>query len=154
MENRNQWVKSKVRTGWILLAIGLVVIVAGIIAERQFTSSPYNLRILTGVGIVFAGLGIANLVRYAVLLRDGQSARRIKADEQDERNTLIRLRAGNRAYLVSAALIYAGLMWASFASNGDLPDLSGDVLWFFLAACVVLPFGMYAVSMIQDQKRM
>lgn len=154
MENRNQWVKSKVRTGWILLAIGLVVIVAGIIAERQFTSSPYNLRILTGVGIVFAGLGIANLVRYAVLLRDGQSARRIKADEQDERNTLIRLRAGNRAYLVSAALIYAGLMWASFASNGDLPDLSGDVLWFFLAACVVLPFGVYAVSMIQDQKRM
>lgn len=154
MEKRNDWVKSKVRTGWTLLGIGLVVMVGEIIAERQFASSPYNLRILTGLGIVFAGLGVANLVRYAALLRDGQNARRIKAEEQDERNLLIRLRAGNRAYLTSAALIYAGLMWASFASNGDLPDLSGDVLWFFLAGCVILPFGVYAVSIIQDQKRM
>ncbi len=57
MENRNQWVKTKVRTGWMLLAIGLVVIVGGIVAERQFAGSPYNLRILTGVGYRLCRVG-------------------------------------------------------------------------------------------------
>jgi hypothetical protein len=74
------------------------------------------------------------------------------AEERDERSLMIRNQAGNRAYWVSAALVYLGLMWASFAANGDLPELSNDLLWYYLAAGFVIPFGVYAVSIVIDQR--
>ena len=37
---------------------------------------------------------------------------------------MIRARAGNRAYWVSTVIVYAGLMWVSFAASGSLPALS------------------------------
>ena len=43
-------------------------------------------------------------------------------------------------------------MWVSFAGNGSLPMLSDDALWFALAAVVVIPFGVYAVSLAYDQQ--
>lgn len=43
-------------------------------------------------------------------------------------------------------------MWASFAANGSLPPLAGDALWFFLAACVLVPFGVYVASILIDQR--
>jgi hypothetical protein len=64
----------------------------------------------------------------------------------------MRARAGNRAYCVSAALAYAGLMWVSFAESEGLTTMSANALWYFLAAVVVLPFVIYATSLIYDQK--
>ena len=91
-------------------------------------------------------------MRYRAALKDEQSARRLNVEERDERTVLIRARAGNRAYWVSAALIYIGLMWASFAANGGLPPLTGNTLWFFLAAAVLFPFGVYVASILFDQR--
>jgi hypothetical protein len=48
-------------------------------------------------------------------------------------------------------MAYAVLMWVSFTVRGSLPELSPDALWFFLAAVVVVPFGVYAASLIYDQ---
>jgi hypothetical protein len=106
-----------------------------------------------GLGILLIGIGIANLVRYRVALKDVPSARRLTAEEKDERSVLIRVRAGNKAYWVSAALIYGGLMWESFAANDKLPAITGDPLWFFLAAGVLIPFGVYITSILIDQQR-
>jgi len=152
MNNRTQWIATRVRWGWILLVAGVIVAGVGFLLERAYASLPYNLRIITGLGILMAGVGISYLVRYTAALKDEQSARRLSAEERDERTVLIRTRAGNRAYWASALMIYCGLMWASFAANGGLPELSGDTLWYFLAACVLVPFGVYIASLLIDQR--
>jgi hypothetical protein len=90
-------------------------------------------------------------VRYQAALKDSASARRLTVAELDERSVKIRTLSGYRAYWVSTGLVYTGLMWASFAANGSLPDLSGDVLWYFLAAGVVIPFGVYITSVMIEQ---
>jgi hypothetical protein len=138
--------------GWIFLSAGALVTAAGIFAELQSTDRPYNLRIITGLGILLVGAGVGYLVRYRAALKDEQSARRLTIEERDERTVLIRIRAGNRAYWASAAFIYIGLMWASFAANGSLPALTGDALWFFLTTSVIIPFGVYVTSILVDQR--
>ena len=154
MDNQIKWISTRIRMGWIFLAAGAFVSVVGIFFELQYAYLPYNFRIITGLGILLAGIGVGYLVRYRAALKDEQSARRLRVEEWDERTVLIRARAGNRAYWISTALIYIGLMWASFASNGDLPALSGDALWYFLAAGVVIPFGVYIASILVDQRNL
>jgi hypothetical protein len=152
MDNRMKWVSAKIRTGWIFLATGAFMAVLGRFIEHRYSYLPYNLRIITGLGILLAGIGVGYLVRYWAALKDEQSAKRLTVEEWDERTVLIRTRAGNRAYWVSIVLIYTGLMWASFAANGGLPELNGDVLWYFLAAGVLVPFGVYIASILIDQQ--
>jgi hypothetical protein len=154
MVNRTKWIKSKIYIGRMLLALGILVAVAGIITELQYADQPYNFRIVTGLGILFIGIGIGNLIRYGTALKNEQSARRLIVEEADERTVLIRTRAGNRAYWVSAVFIYIGLMWASFAVNGDLPALAGNTLWYFLAAGVLVPFGVYMLSFLIDSRNL
>ena len=81
-----------------------------------------------------AGLGVSQVLRYRPALRDEASARRIAVEERDERSVQIRTRAGNRAWIVSAVWVWIALMWVSFASNGDVPPLAGDLLWWYLVA--------------------
>ena len=152
MDNRKQWVLSRIRLGIFSLVVGLLVIFVGIWLELALSYLPYDARIITGLGILLAGLGIGLLVRYGAALRDNQAALRLSVEERDERTVQIRQRAGNRAYWVSTALVYLGLMWASFASNGALPDLVGDALWYFLAAGVLIPFGVYIASILLDER--
>jgi hypothetical protein len=154
MDNRKKWIASKVRRGGMFLAAGIFVGMFGILIKLQFAFLPYNFRIITGLGILLAGIGVGYLVRYGAALKDEQSARRLIVEEQDERTVLIRARAGNRAFWVSTGLIYTGLMWVSFAANGSLPALSGDTLWSFLAACVLVPFGVYVASILIDQRKL
>jgi len=152
MDQRNKWIANQVRLGWLFLGGGLVVGLMGILLERQAAPGPFNSRLLTGLGILLLGIGAGYLVRYRAALKDSAAARRLVAEERDERSLLIRAQAGNRAYWISAGLFYLGLMWASFAANGSLPALGGDVLWYFLAAGVLLPFGVYLASVLSDER--
>ena len=152
MQKPGNWVSSKVRFGWILLAVGLVILIAGILIEFRLGSETFNYRIITGVGIAITAAAIASLIRYKALVKNEQEARRMRAAALDERVVLIRRQAGNRAFFVSMVMTYAGLMWASFASNGGLPELGGDTLWYFLAACVVIPFMVYVISIVVENQ--
>jgi hypothetical protein len=153
MDNRKNWIVNKIKLGWIFLTAGILLGAAGILLGRINTTLPYNFGIITGLGIFLAGIGINNLVLYRKALNNEQVARQLTVAERDERTILIRSRAGNRAYWVSAALVYAGLMWESFAANGNLPAMIGNSLWYFLAAAVLIPFGVYAGSIMIDQQR-
>lgn len=153
MDNRTRWIAARVTLGWIYLAAGVVVALVGIFAEVNFSYATFNFRLITGMGILLSGVGVGYLVRYRAALKDERSRRRLTAEERDERTILIRNRAGNRAYIVSAVLVYTGLMWTSFAASGSLPALTGDALWFFLAACVLIPFSAYVASILIDQKK-
>jgi len=151
MSNQMNWINRQIRLGWVFLAGGLVVAVAGILLPRLVGDLSIDERIITGVGILLLGIGTAYLTHYGAARRDSQAARRMIAEEHDERMQILRAQAGNRSYWVSAVMAYAGLMWVSFVENGSLPPLSADALWYFLAAVVVLPFGIYAASLMYDQ---
>jgi hypothetical protein len=152
MDNRKKWITIRIRRGWTFLAAGALVMILGIFNELMYSSLSYDPRIVTALGILFAGIGIGYLVRYRTALKDTRFAKHLIVEEQDERSILIRARAGNRAYLVSLALAFTGLMWVSFAGNRSLPELGGDALWYFLAAVVVIPFVIYVVSTIMDER--
>jgi ABC-type uncharacterized transport system permease subunit len=152
MSNSTKWINRQVRLGWLLLAAGSIVGLFGIALPGVAGDLPFNEKIITGVGILLIGVGISYLVRYAAARREPQVARRMASDELDERIQLLRGRAGNRAYWVSAGLAYAGLMWLSFAENGGLPMPTLDGIWYFLVALIVVPFIVYAASLVYDQQ--
>ncbi len=152
MNNQTKWISNRIQIGRITLAVGVIVAILGIIAESRFSDLSFNFRIITGLGILIIGIGVSILIRYGAAVKDEQSARRLNVEERDERTVLIRTRAGNKAYWVSAALIYIGLMWESSASFSNLPVLAGDTLWFFLAASTLIPFGVYIISFLMDQR--
>jgi hypothetical protein len=114
----------------------------------------FDPRVVTGLGIFVVGLGVATLLRGGLPNPSSASSRRFGIEDLDERNVAIRRLAGNRAFIASAVMIYALLMWVSFASNGQLPALSPDALWYALAASCVAPAAVYLVSLIHAQRSM
>ena len=152
MTERTNWLRTRTRIGWLLLSAGLAILAASLVAARLNPNAGFNFNILGGAGIAVGGLGLAYLVRYGLAVRNEAVARRVVVEERDERGVTIRQRAGSRAYWVSALLVYVGLMWSSFAANGQLPALEGDVLWDFLALAVLVPFGVYGVSVVLDER--
>ncbi len=154
MSNQTNLMRTKVTWGLFYLAAGLIVAVAGVLLPLLLGDLGFNERIITAVGILLVGIGVANLVQYATMRRDPKAARQMAIEKGDERLALIRGRAGHRAFWVSTALAYALLMWLSFASSGSLPVLSPDALWFCLAAVVVVPFIVYASGIVYEQNRL
>jgi drug/metabolite transporter (DMT)-like permease len=143
----------RVRAGWLLLATGILVFAASLVLARANPDFPWNLRILGGIGIAVGATGAGTLLRYRPAMSNEELARRLVVAELDERGVLIRRRAGERAYWASAILVFVGLMWASFASHGDLPALEGDLLWNCLVIALVVPFAVYIGSVIVDERR-
>jgi hypothetical protein len=153
VNDRTTWLRTRVRAGWLLLACGIVAFAASLLLARANPDFHWNLRILGGVGMVIGAIGGAMIVRYRGALSNEDVARRLIVEERDERSVLIRQRAGQRAYWVSALLVFIGLMWASFGSNGDLPALQGDGLWNYLAIALLVPGFVYIGSAILDEHR-
>jgi len=151
MTDSRKWIANRVRLGWVLLAAGAL---AGYFARWATSAgSPYNLRIVIGIsGLMMAG-GVGLLMRFHAGLKDEATARRLMTDAHDERTVSIRMRAGNRAFWASTGLVFAGLMWVSYATKGGLPQLDADTLWYFLAAAMIIPFGVYIGSLVMDESR-
>jgi hypothetical protein len=137
---------------WLVLIAGVVLLLGGAIAEVVLAGAAYSPRPITGVGIMLTAIGAVQVLRYSRASRSESAAARVSAEERDERTVQIKRAAGNRAYLASAALVYAGLMWVSLASNGLVPAMGDEVLWWFLAAAVVVPGAIYVVSMVRDER--
>ncbi len=152
MTERTQWLRWRARLGWLLLAGGLVLLAGSLVATATNPNATFNFRIVGGLGIFIAGLGLAFAVRYGGALRSEAAARRVMVEERDERSVLIRQRAASRAYWTSAVLVFGGLMWSSFAANGQLPQLEGDGLWNYLVAATVVPLAVYMGSVVLDER--
>jgi hypothetical protein len=153
MNERTAWMAKRVRLGWGLIVVGVALLVAGGILGALNAGSGWNYNIIGGLGILAAGLGVSQVLRYRPALRDEASARRIAVEERDERSVQIRTRAGNRAWIVSTVWVWIALMWVSFASNGDVPALAGDLLWWYLVAAFLVPFAVYGGSIMIDERR-
>lgn len=146
MNKRMKWITARIKYGWFIVTAGVLVGLTGIVLELFAAAPPFRPSLITGLGILFIGIGVGMVVRYRSALRDEDAARRLTVEEMDERTVMIRNQAAYRAFWVSMVMIYIGLMWVSF--EGSLPPLSADVLWFFLAGCLVVSFGVYVVSYI------
>jgi len=149
MTDPRKWIATRVRLGWALLAAGSL---ASYFARWATSATPYNFRIIIALGSLLMASGLYFIVRFRAGLKDEASARRIMANVRDERTVMIRMRAGNRAFWMSSVLVYAGLMWTSYAAKGELPVLSQDALWNFLAAAVVVPFAVYIGSILIEER--
>ncbi|HEY9088169.1 MAG TPA: hypothetical protein VIO36_08380 [Anaerolineaceae bacterium] len=149
MRNSTKWIESKQRRALILLGAGALLFAAGGALQRWVTGLPFDARIIGGLGILLLGVGLAQYLTYRIVRGDEKAAARKRSEELDERRVMVRNQAGNRAFWVSLVMGYAGLMWASFASNDQLPALEGNTLWFFLVALVVIPFGVYLASYVR-----
>jgi hypothetical protein len=153
MNERTAWIANRVRLGWGLIVLGVALLVAGGALGALNAGSGWNYNIIGGLGILAAAFGAGLVLRYRPALHDEASARRIAVEERDERSVQIRTRAGNRAWIVSAVFVWIALMWVSFASNGGVPALAGDLLWWYLAVAFVVPFAVYAGSITLDERR-
>lgn len=153
MHDELAWIRRRVRLGWLLLAIGASVVVVATILSVADLVPGWDVRVVGGLGILLAGLGLALVIRYRSALGDDAAARRAIVEERDERTVQIRTRAGYRAWIVSAVFLWIGLMWASLAGSTNLPVLAGDLLWWFLAVGFAVPFVIYAGSVTLDERR-
>lgn len=151
MTDQQGYIQSRMRLGWGLMASGAVLLAAGLVLQH-IIQVDFNARIISGVGIFIAGMGLAQILRYGAVRKDRQAAARLVNVERDERDSLIRAQAGNRGFWVALVMTYILLMWLSFASSGSLPVPNLDTLWFYLAAAVIVPFLIYVVSIVYDQK--
>lgn len=152
MKSDRNWIRTRIDLGRALLILGLIVSGVGVVLQWRFSVQPINFRIVTGLGILLIGIGLSTLARYRSVLKDERAARRLEAEAHDERSLYIRGRAGFRAFWVTIAFNNVGLMWSSFANQGGVPALEGDVLWFFLAAATVVPFLVYIISLVMDEQ--
>jgi ABC-type uncharacterized transport system permease subunit len=150
MGDNEEWIEKKIRHGWILVAGGCLLAVAGVLFGWTPGDLPFNPRIITGLGILLLAPGLAHLVKYRLARGDRKRIRRLSAEERDERLTFIRDRAGYRAYWASATLAYTVLMWLSFAESGSLPPISTDVMWYVMAGVVIVPLAVYIGSYASD----
>jgi hypothetical protein len=146
------WLRTRVRAGWLILAVAIVLFAASIALQLANPDSTFNYRILGGASIAAGAGGIGLLARYWPAMRTEDAARRVVAEARDERKLEIRRRAGNRAWWTASVLIWLGLMWASFPANSGLPKLEGDRIWDFLAAAYVIPFAIYAGSITLGER--
>lgn len=154
MNDQTKWLNQKIRTGWFFISLGILFVLVGVYFEINFPYIPYNVSIITGLGILWLGIGIGLIVRYMAGKKGDQSAKRLMAEELDERNQLIRYRAGYRGFWVAIILVYIILMWLSMAANGSLPPIGKELLWYLQVVCVVIPFGVYLTSVLIGQKKL
>jgi hypothetical protein len=153
MDEQRTWIRGRVMTGRVLVAVGVAIFAASLVLRALDAFQGWNVGIAGGLGILAIGVGVGLIVQYRSALNDDAAAHRIIVAERDERVVGIRTRAGNRAWVVSAVITWLGLMWASFAASGNLPDLTGDVLWWFLVVGLAVPFVVYAGSITVEQYR-
>jgi hypothetical protein len=153
MDERLAWIVGRVRLGWISVGLGIGLVGMSVVLGAVNPGTGMDHNALGGLGILAIGFGVGWVVRYRPALRDEASARRIAVEERDERSVQFRTRAGNRAWIVSAFLVWIALMWSSLAGSGNLPALSGDLLWWYLVIALGVPFGVYVVSITLDEQR-
>jgi len=151
MNKKTDWFVRKKRNALLFMVSGLIVTFSGILFEVFHVSLGFDARLITGSGFLVFGVSFSNWLQYLSAIKDPKTAKREYLAQMDEREIFIRSTAGNRAFWISIVCTYSLLMWESLSSNGSVPQLSDNTLWYWLAAAVVIPFITYIVGIIQGE---
>lgn len=111
---------------YILLAAGLLAVVAGIVlllgvrdAQGFWQVLPY---LCIGVGSGFFGQGMGSVISMHKMVRDPEAARRLQIEKQDERNIAVTNRAKAKAF-DTMIYTFAALLLAFTAMGAPVPVL-------------------------------
>ncbi|GEM_PF-1818439 len=154
MQNKPTNVNRQIILGWLLLGIGGVCFLIGV---AFFEIPRLNIipatKLVSGLGILIAGLGVGQLVKYAPARVSAQTAKRIMIEDQDERLQTIRLRAGNKAFEITSAVSCIGLIvYSSLNVQGESASLY-DGMWYYLVFLFLLSVGVYGISLARYQNK-
>lgn len=94
---------------WIISLLGLAAVVAGFILARMGAGSAPLPYVLLGVGCGAFGWGAGELLKRRAVEGDPEIEKRLRIEQQDERNRTIADRAKARAY-DAALYIFSALM--------------------------------------------
>jgi len=150
-KRQKKWVKRQLTYAIVFFIIGVLALSIGAVIEIANKDIGVDDRLITASGILFLGISLSSWLRYFAGRKDNGAAARLINDETDERLLLMRAHAGKRGFWYSISITYLLLLWESFSSNGQLPALSDDARWYWLAWAVVVPLIVYISSILYDQ---
>lgn len=102
--------------GILLLALGLILLKTGAMAEGALRALPY---ICIGLGCGIFGQGMGNIIGARALKNDPDRMKQIEVEQKDERNVAIANRAKAKAY--DMMIFVFGALLVTFAlMNVDL----------------------------------
>jgi hypothetical protein len=140
----------RLNAGVLALVGGILLFAVGLVLRLTFPGTIADTRLIEGLGIFLAGLGIIPLIRAASARRDPAAARRTMLNENDERALELRHRAGYIAFLFSSAVCAVFLIVYS-ALTRDIPGF--DPIWAGLVFITVSPMIVYAVTTIWLERK-
>jgi ABC-type tungstate transport system substrate-binding protein len=109
----------------------------------------YTPRIAVALGILVVGWALAILIRFGIARRNAGSMKRAMIEETDERQLLIRSRAGYDAFTLSIPTTAIGLILYSAISR-DLPQ--PDPFWYYMIFMTLLPIVIYVFRTLKYAK--
>lgn len=151
MDSKLNEFEKKLRLAWVLVIAGVLLFVTGEILRASLPAMLFNFKLFSAVGILAFGFGVGNVVRGLTVRNDPQAARRLQIAESDERTRAIQQRAGNAAFLVSFVLNSLVLLVYSGITVVGRPDF--DLLWWVLAALVLVPSIYYVVILVRLEQK-
>lgn len=128
--------------GWIMLTGGVILFAAGVLLRSLIPGTIADSRLLEGIGIFAASVGMIPVVQDLIARRDPVAARRNRLAESDERAIALRNQAAYPAFIVSIVLTSLVLIAYSAMTRGQ----SGfDFLWVALAGLVIIPIVVFVL---------
>lgn len=147
MEHKLKKSNSELIKAGLMLGVGIVFFVAGLFTFNNPTFIPY-LHLIQGIGLFLVVMGAWSLFQYWRYQKDPGAQKRARIEGTDERRLWIQYRSGNNAFKAGVSMTYLALLFAGATEK----DLSSDLVWWVLAANVVVTLMVYAVSLIQYEK--
>jgi len=141
MSNMQVLINRKIRQGWVMLGLGLMLLAVGVGMRFFAAGGVIQPRWVEALGIFLFAMGGAYLVRYETARRNPQTARQNLIDDIDERSVALRHQAGYAAFIASSGLAIAGLMVYSLLTQGQ----GWDWLWLWMAALFIVPVLVYTL---------
>lgn len=133
---------KKVRMDFIFTAIGMILLVTGLLLAKTFANSQGFMLVLPyiffGIGCGIFGHGMGNIISRKVLKNNPEIQKQLKIDKTDERNIAIANRAKAKAY--DMIIFVFGALMLTFALRGV--DVIAMLLFLF-AYLFVQGYGIY-----------
>ena len=141
-EYNNKTFQKEMAKGWVMLVLAIILFLAGVVPPVLGIETFYVPRLAIAFGILVLGWALAILIRYSIARRNAGSMKRAMIEEKDERQLIIRSRAGYDAFFLSIPATSIGLILYSSISR-DLPQ--PDPLWYYMVFMTLLPIVVYIV---------
>ncbi len=147
MDNQTKQIfKNELLKGWLILGVGILFAVIGLLLGTTSVSTHTGGRMMVVPGILITAWGLGIVLKYSLAGTNPEAARQLRINETDERQVLVRSRAGRDAFQFALPLICFGLFFYTIL-NRDTITVGIDYFWYFLIILVVLPVLVFIIRL-------